>query len=114
MYEEEDEVNVCVRAEGWLQLDQGTDVSRLERYLDDLKVLEICPRDDGLTGYKIEFSDYQDVDGALWDWAIEKRPSAITEDLKDSLDEFSHELMGTCQDAGFYAYLEVDRVLSWE
>ena len=113
MYEEDD-VRVCVCAEGWLQLDHDTEISRLEPYLDDLKVLEVSPRDDGQTDYKIEFSTYQDVSGALWDWAIEKRPSAIDEDLKGSLDAFSDELRGTCQEAGFYAYLEVDKVLSWE
>ena len=112
-----DDVEVMVTAEGRLQLDHNTDVKRVEPFLYDMKVLEVNPlseEPDGQLEYKIEFSTLECVSGEIWDWGIERCPSAIEKDLAISLDDFADELKERCQRAGFYAYLEVDKVLTWE
>lgn len=112
-----DDVGVWVWAEGRLQLDHDTEISRLGPYLCDIKVLEVNPlseEPDGQLEYRIEFSTYEFVDRDFWDWAIEWRPSAIDSDLAIALDAFSYDLKKRCHEDGFYAYLEVDKVLTWE
>ena len=116
---DDDEVDVMVTAEGRLQMDYGTDVRRVEAFLHGLDVLEVDRlfEDDEPVGqleYKIRFSTLEYVSGEVWDWGIDQCPGSIDEDLARSLDVFSRELKERCQDAGFYAYLEVDKVLNWE
>jgi len=120
MYDDDDdEVRVLVTAEGRLQMDHDADVKRVGQFLYDMHVLEVerlyeDDEPDGQLEYKIRFSTFQYVTGALWDWGIDQCPLAIDEDLARSLDYFADELRESCQEAGFYAYLEVDKVLSWE
>jgi len=119
VYDEDDEIRVLVTAEGRLQMDHDTDVKRVKPFLYDMHVLEVDrlfedDEPDGQLEYKIRFSTFQYVTGALWDWGIDQCPLAIDEDLARSLDYFADELRESCQEAGFYAYLEVDKVLGWE
>ena len=119
MYDEDDEIRVVVTAEGRLQLDRDTDVKRVKPFLYDMHVLEVDrlfedDEPDGQLEYKIEFSTLECVSGDFWDWAIERRPSAIDSDLEVALEAFSYDLKKRCHEAGFYAYLEVDKVLDWE